>query len=294
MEKLKNLKNLASDKNVIFNWICAVLLIVFIVMQFMPYWHFTVNVPEYESQVDMNQFTKYIEEAKQAENETENPDSEAAAEQPAASEEQPVESDEAAAEAETKEVTCINCKAVLDMEAHQPSEENPYFECDNCHTYINAYMPEIRVKMKNVEISSYDEERSASINSYVWLPYEHSACDRSALSRPGLEDGKSGLENYFNKELKTTLNVNDIIVAPVFCLILAVLGIVFSFIKAKKMHAPVLTFFCGALGIWGYLTQPIFKLSESWTSHVVVCAILIVFALVTVAVRFIKIKKKAA
>lgn len=294
MGKLENIKKLASDKNVVCNWICAVLMLALLIMQFVPYWTFTVDVPVMKLVVDEEQFV--VEEV----------------EEPAepAEEVAPAEGEAAEAPAEEPVVyKCFECNKEVDNATVDTTKN--YMKCPNCEEgYINIMDPESSVYVDEVVDKIIPEERKISINDYIWFPNHHTACDETNLLRPGKPDGKSGFENYANKELGKTIKVDEIVSTkiplsedgetnillvdmPIFCALLAVIGIVLALIKPKLKLFAIIPSLCGIIGLWGYFTEPLFKLSSSWTIHVVVCALIAVAGIASLVVRFAGNKKAA-
>ena len=292
MGKLNELKKLASDKNVVCNWICAVLMLALLIMQFMPYWTFTVDVPVLKTVVNEEQFD--IEEPVAEDEET------------AADE---VATEESEEEKEEVVYKCFDCSKTVDVAAVDTTKN--YMKCPNCEIgYINIINPTAPVYLDEVVDKRVPEDRTISINDYVWFPNHHKACDELGLKRPDKLDGKSGFENYANKELGETIKVDDIVSTkiplddsgennillvdmPIFCALLALIGIILAIIKPKLKLYALIPAFCGIIGLWGYFTEPLFKLSSSWTIHVVVCALIAVAGIASLVVRFVGNKKAA-
>ncbi len=232
-------KKLAANKTVILNVVCAVLMLVLLVMQFSPYWSFEVEIPTYREEVDMEQF-KVEEEATE----------EGTAATPAAP--------DANAEAEAEE-----------------EEVLPYIQCPDCGKYIRKDDPSTPVTMIQVPAEPRVEKRSASISDYLWFPYEHSECKPEDLSDPATgKEGKSGLENYMNKELKgEKVSIDSVKYMPLIYFVLFLLCVFCAITKASKPTAQILAFIGGLVALIGYLAVPVFALGTSWVGHIVVAAI---------------------
>lgn len=268
MLKINDYKKLSKDKKVVFNWICAGLMLILLIMQFMPYWNFTVEIPRYRQEVDMSQF-EVVEETT---------DTEA------------TEATEATA-TETEDV-----EVAEDQEAVADEENLPYFECPECSVLLRKDDPTIPVTMKDVLDSTKVEDRKVSINDYVWMPFNHKTCDAKGLSDPELEKaGMSGLENYLNGELKgEPVKIENILRMPIAYMIISVLALLIALSNPKKLAIPVFAVIGGAVALAGYIMEPVFALSSSWMIHVIVSALITVAGIGTIIFRIIKREPKDA
>ena len=241
MLKIDDYKKLAKDKKVICNWVCAVLMLALLVMQFLPFWTFEVEIPVMRTEI-VQPVEEPAEEVKEGEEAT----AEEATEEEATEEEAPVEEP---AEPETVEV--------LDH-------------------------------MKK-------ENRSVSINDYVWMPFNHEACDVDGISDPANgKVGMSGLENFLNSKLDEPVEIEKVLRMPIAYLIIAILGLLIAISSPKKLGVPVFAIIGGVVALFGYLTDPVFALGSAWIAHVVVSALLIVAGLGTIIFRIVKKESKEA
>ncbi|MBR2476666.1 MAG: hypothetical protein IKB50_00850 [Clostridia bacterium] len=260
MLKIDDYKKLAKDKKVVFNWICAALMLVLLVMQFLPYWTFTVEIPVYREEIDMAQFEVAEEVTEEATEATE------------------VTEETAATEGEATE-----------------EQELPYLECPHCGGLLVREDPSMPVAMKTELDSVKTEKRSVSINDYVWLPFNHEACNADGISDPAADKpGMSGLENYLNSELGKPVKIEEVLRMPILFLIIAVLCILVAISNPKKLGVPVLAFLGGVVALFGYIAEPVFALSSSWIIHVIVSAIILAASIGTIIFRIIKREPKVA
>lgn len=248
-------KKLAANKTVILNVVCVALMLVLLVMQFSPYWSFEVELPTYREEVDMAQF-KVEEEA-------------------------------------TEEGT-VATPAAPDANVEAEEEEAlPYIQCPDCGKYIRKDDPSTPVAMIKVPAEPKIEKRSASISDYLWFPYEHAACEADGLSDPAIgKEGKSGLENYMNKELKgEKVSIDTVKYMPLIYFVLFLFCVFCAISKAKKPTAQILAFIGGLVALIGYLAVPVFSLGTSWIEHIIVAAIVTLVSGASAVYTFIDQRK---
>lgn len=97
-------------------------------------------------------------------------------------------------------------------------------------------------------------EQTVSINSYVWMPSDQRA-----------------LETYFADTLGEKVDINSVVTAPVFLLLLGALGAVLSIFKGQSAFGSLLGIPFGIVGIWGYATCPVLRLGSMWGLHLALC-----------------------
>lgn len=97
-------------------------------------------------------------------------------------------------------------------------------------------------------------EETVSINSYVWMPSE-----------------QKGLESYFADALGEKPDINEVVTAPVFLLLLGVLGAPLCIIMGQSTFGSLLGIPFGIVGIWGYATCPVLQLGALWELHLALC-----------------------
>lgn len=122
----------------------------------------------------------------------------------------------------------------------------------------------------------FDGNVVASIQDYVWFPKEYKE-----------------LTSYF-KEVTgdPAFRVNDITLMPVLILAGSVLGILFCTLKSRSIVSAVFPAACGIIGIYGYLSSPVFQVFEYWWIHVALCAEMILVSAFTFYIFFAKGKKQ--
>lgn len=111
------------------------------------------------------------------------------------------------------------------------------------------------------------EEASASINGYVWFPYEH-----------------QDLEKYL-KTVNEDHVSNDAAVMPAFQLLFFGIFVILVIFKNEQSWISLLPVFSGALGVWGYLSKPIFQAGAVWPLHLVLCIAMLLMGIVTLIPR---------
>lgn len=256
MLKIDDYKKLAKDKKVICNWVCAVLMLALLVMQFLPFWTFEVEIPVMRTEI-VQPVEEPAEEVKEGEEAT-------------------------AEEATAEEATEEEATAEETTEEEATEEEAPVEEPAEPETV------EVLDHMKK-------ENRSVSINDYVWMPFNHEACDVDGISDPANgKVGMSGLENFLNSKLDEPVEIEKVLRMPIAYLIIAILGLLIAISSPKKLGVPVFAIIGGVVALFGYLTDPVFALGSAWIAHVVVSALLIVAGLGTIIFRIVKKESKEA
>ena len=116
---------------------------------------------------------------------------------------------------------------------------------------------------------------SVSINSMVWLSYAHGDLERSLAAAVG--------EGF---------SLNKLVVAPIFQTVTALIGIFVCLKWNDSSLSSLLPAACGALGLWRYLAVPAMQLGNMWVLHLLVSAIMLVVAVVSVAAGFGSLSKE--
>lgn len=120
---------------------------------------------------------------------------------------------------------------------------------------------------------------SASLQEYIWTPSEFLY-----------------FENYFEKQLGKNFELNQVILMPVVTLVCGVLGILTGLIRHSKAWPGVFSVLAGLVGIYGYLTQPMFQMGPNWQLHLGVCfgisAVSAVLLVVNAVQKFGALKKE--
>ena len=105
-----------------------------------------------------------------------------------------------------------------------------------------------------------------SINSYIWLNYAHDDLTNSLAAAVG-----------------ESFSVNQLIVAPIFQTITALIGIFVCLRWNDTALSAFLPVACGILGLWGYLSVPAMQMGNMWILHLLVSAAMLVIAVVSIA-----------
>lgn len=71
--------------------------------------------------------------------------------------------------------------------------------------------------------------------------------------------------------------VNHVVFMPVVVLVGTVAGIAVCLWK-KNAFTSLIPLLCGAVGAWGYLTNPAFQLGGLWVLHLIVCILMVLAA----------------
>lgn len=131
--------------------------------------------------------------------------------------------------------------------------------------YLGAALSLAMLVMQFVPFWTYGE-KTASINSFVWLK----ATDGELTG--WLASNAPGFNAY--------TDMNSLVLAPVLMFVLCILGAIFCAKNAKAAFISLLPFFCGVIGIIGYLTQPVLQLGDGWIIHIAISAALALVGLV--------------
>ena len=116
---------------------------------------------------------------------------------------------------------------------------------------------------------------SVSINSFVWLSYAHGDLERSLAAAVG--------EGF---------SLNKLVVAPIFQTVTALVGIIVCLKWNDSSLSSLLPAACGVLGICGYLMIPAMQLGNMRILHLLVSAVMLVAAVVSIAVGVGTLSKK--
>ena len=115
---------------------------------------------------------------------------------------------------------------------------------------------------------SFDGQTS-SINGYVWFPSSHTE-----------------LVSYLEANVGT-VEINDVIVMPIWTLLLATVGIICCIAYNSIPVTSAVSVVFGIIGLWGYLSCPVFRLSSFWGLHIVLCIAAILIGIVGI-IPFVK------
>lgn len=142
--------------------------------------------------------------------------------------------------------------------------------------YIGAALSLVMLVMLFVPFWTYGD-KTASINGFVWLK---------------ATDGE--LTGWFARNaigFSAMTDTNMLVITPVFMFVLSILGTIFCAKSAKVALISLIPFFCGLIGIIGYLTQPVLQLGQLWVVHLTISIALAVVGLVATVLGIIVLAK---
>ena len=113
---------------------------------------------------------------------------------------------------------------------------------------------------------------SVSIASYIWFPTDHSE-----------------VTDYLTGVLGNDYSINQIVVMHVLQLVLGVGGAVLCLMKSSSPLVVLVPAVTGAVGIWGFLSKPAYRLGGNWVFQLIIGIVLTVFAIVSLVYH---LKKK--
>ena len=117
-------------------------------------------------------------------------------------------------------------------------------------------------------------DQSNSIQGYIWFPTE---CDE--------------LEDYFVENVGSDYSVNDVVVMPITTLFATVGTVVLFVFFKERIFTAIVPAICGVVGIYGYLSKPIYQLGAGWGFHVVLCVAITVAAVLAMVNGLLTYKK---
>lgn len=106
-----------------------------------------------------------------------------------------------------------------------------------------------------------ENEITTSINGYIWFPTNHKE-----------------LTSYLQENVRKDFEVDQILLMPIFNLIAGFAGILLCLMKSYLPVVRLLPAACGLVGIWGFMTEPAFRLGENWMLHLLICILLLIVA----------------
>ena len=105
-----------------------------------------------------------------------------------------------------------------------------------------------------------DEAKDVSIQGFTWFPTDH-------------KDLESKIAE---KTRDVDFVVTHIIAMPILELLLCAAGAVCCCFMSKNPLMLLFPSAAGLFGLWGYLTQPAFRLGGTWLVHVAICVALLI------------------
>ena len=141
--------------------------------------------------------------------------------------------------------------------------------------YVSALLLIVLLVLQFTPYWSFGEGAKAgeaSVSQYIWLPSDYKT---------------------LTKELEKTFDdysINNIIVPPIVVLVAGAVGIVLSILMAGKAVPCILPVLAGGVGLWGWLTMPVFKLGASWGIQVALMAVVLVVGIASIVTLFMKKK----
>ena len=113
---------------------------------------------------------------------------------------------------------------------------------------------------------------SVSIASYISFPTDHKE-----------------VTDYLTATLGDGYSINQIVVMHVLQLVLGVAGAVLCLMKSSSPLVVLVPAVTGAVGIWGFLSKPAYRLGGNWVFQLIIGIVLTVFAIVSLVYH---LKKK--
>lgn len=104
---------------------------------------------------------------------------------------------------------------------------------------------------------------TASISSYIWLPYNHEALTASFTE---------SIANY---------DIINIVTRSVLILVLGIVSILFCLMKSNSRYTSILPTLCGIIGVWAYLSNTALRMGSGWILHLVLSVLLLLVGAVT-------------
>lgn len=121
---------------------------------------------------------------------------------------------------------------------------------------------------------------SASLQGYMWMPTEHKL-----------------LGNHFEDLYGKNFELNQVVLMPVVTLAFSAIGAVLALVNRRTKVTGKLGILVGAVGAYGYLSHPIFRMNALWIVHLVVCVVMALVGLTSAVVSIVSkrsaTKKKA-
>lgn len=111
-----------------------------------------------------------------------------------------------------------------------------------------------------------DETVTVSIQEYVWMAYEH-----------------DDLPDSFKDALGEKVNLNQIVLMPIVCLVACAVGVVMCLRSIDGPVTAIASLIAGGFGVWGYLTVPAYKLGAGIAFPVVVSALALLGGVISIA-----------
>lgn len=125
-----------------------------------------------------------------------------------------------------------------------------------------------------VQTSPTKELREVSIQEFTWF------CTTKKPASPG-----NDMTKYFQRVYGSKWQSADIVLMPVIIVACCIITIFFGIKKPTRLWMNIVYLTAGIVGIWGYLSDPIFQLNDMYIVHIVVCALIIVSSLLNITVR---------
>ncbi len=111
-----------------------------------------------------------------------------------------------------------------------------------------------------------------SIQGFVWFP----GSEKAIL-----------LINHIGEARGNLFMVDEILYMPLIVLGCAVIGTVVLFKYAESPVSAIAPIICSISGLVAYLVHPVFRLGARWEFHSVICALMLLVALISIAISLI-------
>lgn len=121
---------------------------------------------------------------------------------------------------------------------------------------------------------------TTSLQGYIWMPEKYEV-----------------LDEYFKDLYGKKFELNQIILMPVVSLVFGTIGAVLALAKRRNKTTSKLGVLVGVIGVYGYLSHPIFQLNAMWIAHLVICILIALVGLTSVVISVMEksaAKKKKA
>lgn len=126
--------------------------------------------------------------------------------------------------------------------------------------YLLAVLMLLMIILQFTPFWHYNGE-SSSISRYIWL-----------------DTSNTQLSSWLGSQIGKQVKVDDILAVPVLLLVVGAVGTVFCVVQASNPFMAIFPAVCGALGILGYLINPVFRLGSNWILHFVLFIVMLLVA----------------
>lgn len=111
--------------------------------------------------------------------------------------------------------------------------------------------------------------QQVSIGGYIWFPSEH-----------------ADLTAHFQEMVSPDFKVDSLVLSSILQMAIPVAGIIFFMHNRESIFAQICTAACGLVGLWSYLSKPAFQLGTNWYFNLILAAVLLAAAIISIFVRY--------